>query len=58
MRREWPALFKHCNAVPVYQKAVRGNTMKTPFRELLSIDTLILAAAGIWMVSVIFNLIS
>jgi hypothetical protein len=32
--------------------------MKTPIREFLSVDTLILAAAGIWMVSVILNLIS
>jgi hypothetical protein len=32
--------------------------MKTPLRDLLSIDTLILAAAGVWMISVLFSLIS
>ncbi len=32
--------------------------MKTPFREFLSIDTLILALAGIWMVSVLINLVT
>jgi hypothetical protein len=32
--------------------------MKTPIRELLSIDTLVLAAAGIWMVSVLISLVA
>lgn len=32
--------------------------MKTPIRDILTIDTLILAIAGIWMVSVLINLIT
>ena len=32
--------------------------MKTPIRNLVSVDTLILAVAGIWMVSVIINLVT
>lgn len=32
--------------------------MKTPIRDILSIDTLILAIAGIWMVSVLINLVT
>jgi len=30
--------------------------MKMPKQELLSVDTLILACAGIWLVSVLINL--
>ncbi len=32
--------------------------MKTPIRDILSIDTLILAIAGIWMVSVLIDLVA
>lgn len=32
--------------------------MKKPIRDILSIDTLILAIAGIWMVSVLINLVA
>ncbi len=32
--------------------------MKTPNNPLLSIDTLVLAAAGIWAVSVLISLIA
>lgn len=32
--------------------------MKAPIRDFLSIDTLILALAGIWMVSVLINLVA
>jgi hypothetical protein len=32
--------------------------MKTPSKSLLSIDTLVLAAASIWGILVIFNLLS
>jgi hypothetical protein len=32
--------------------------MKTPSKSLLSIDTLVLAAAGIWAILVLFNLIT
>lgn len=32
--------------------------MKTPIRDILSMDTLILAIAGIWMVSVLVNLVA
>jgi hypothetical protein len=32
--------------------------MKKPIRDFLSIDTLVLAFAGIWMISVLINLIT
>jgi hypothetical protein len=35
-----------------------GNAMKNKIREFLSIDTLILAVAGIWFMSIILNLVT
>jgi hypothetical protein len=40
-----------------YLKQLRGNAMKLQKQEYLSIDTLILAVAGIWFVSVFLTLI-
>jgi hypothetical protein len=37
---------------------LRGKTMKTPNNPLLSIDTIVLAAAGVWAISVLINLIA
>jgi hypothetical protein len=41
----------------IHLKQLRGNAMKNQNQDHLSVDTLILAIAGIWFVSVIINLV-
>jgi hypothetical protein len=41
----------------IHLKQLRGNAMKNQNQDHLSVDTLILAVASIWFVSVIINLI-